>query len=83
MYDVYVIFRSVTHGQSGKAALNRAGIPASLVRSPSKLAPNGCAYALRLRWDDWEQACGLLQGTGGTPQAVWKREPDGSFGRLA
>ena len=30
MYDVYLIFRSITHGQTGRAVLRRAGIPSAL-----------------------------------------------------
>lgn len=82
MYDVYLIFRSVTHGQEGKAVLNRAGISSSLTRSPSKLSQNGCAYALRIRPGDWTEAGGLLRRAGRMPQAVWLRQADGSFGRL-
>lgn len=82
MYDVYLIFRSVTHGQEGKTVLNRARISSSLTRSPSKLSQNGCAYALCIRPGDWAEARGLLREAGRKPQAVWLRQADGSFRRL-
>ena len=81
MYDVYYIYRSVTHGQNGRAVLDRAGIPARLIRSPRELAPAGCAYALTLRSRDAARAERLLQAEGAQPRDSFRRTPEGGYVR--
>ena len=82
MFDVYMIFRSVTHGQAGKAALDRGQIPAKLIRSPRALSPEGCAYALILRERDLDRAAELLRQADARVAACYRRSRDGSFERL-
>lgn len=82
MYDVYLIFRSITHGQTGRAVLRRAGIPSALVRSPARLSRNGCAYVLTLRRENWPAARAQLLEADRLPQSVWERGADGGFRRL-
>ena len=79
MYDVYLIYRSVTHGQAGRAVLEKNRIPARLIRSPRELAPSGCAYALTLRSRDAENALRLLAGEDRRPKELFRRNPDGAF----
>ncbi len=81
MFDVYLIFRSVTHGQAGRAALDRGGIPSRLIRSPRELAPSGCAYALTVRGRDLSRAYRFLLEDGTRPSDCFRREADGSFVR--
>lgn len=83
MYDVYFIFRSVTHGQAGRAALQRGRISARLIRSPGALSPEGCAYALVVRDRDRDRAAQLLRQADSRVLSVYRRAADGSFERLA
>ena len=50
MNDHYFTFRSLTAAQQAAMLLTRNGIPARLVRTPSRLSQNGCGYAVRV----WE-----------------------------
>lgn len=83
MLDVYLIYRSVTYGQEASAVVQRAGLRCRLIRSPAKLSPSGCAYALTLRRADAEAALNALIRAGNAPSSVWLRTADGSFGRWA
>ena len=81
MYDVYLIYRSVTHGQAGRSVLDRNGLPSRLIRSPRELAPSGCAYALTVRGRDLPRAYRLLQEEGMRPADCFQRDPDGNYAR--
>ena len=73
MYEVYIVFRSITFAQRGQGSLNRRGIVAHLGRSPGKLAKNGCAYALRLRLSDAKRAVRTLEQDGIPYSAVYQK----------
>lgn len=81
MYDVYLVFRSVTHGQSAAATVQRMGLRSSLRRSPAQISAAGCAYALTLRRSDAYAAVEALRRAGNPPTSIWLHEPDGRFGR--
>ncbi|MBQ4302620.1 MAG: DUF3343 domain-containing protein [Oscillospiraceae bacterium] len=81
MLDVYLIYRSVTHGQGAAAVVQRAGLRSRLIRSPANLAPSGCAYALTLRRADAGAALSALRRAGNAPASVWLRTADGRYGR--
>ena len=83
MFDVYMIYRSVTYGQSARAALDRGGVPCRLIRSPREYAPAGCAYAVTVRRRDYSRALGLAAAEGMRPEASFHRKADGSSERLA
>ncbi len=76
-YGYYFTFRALTAAQRGACCLQQAGVPASLVRSPSVLAAQGCGYSLEVapvyaaRAADALFSCGV--GYGG----VYQRLPDG------
>lgn len=61
MYEIYLVFRSITYAQRGQSVLNRRGIPSNLGRSPAQISKNGCAYALRLRFSDAKRAAWVLE----------------------
>ena len=48
MYDYFFTFRSVTAAQSGAKRLEKAGISATMVRTPRNLQKQGCGYSLRV-----------------------------------
>ena len=83
MFEGYLIFRSVTGGQRGKAALDRRGLRCALGRSPRQLAPGGCAYALTVRRADLAAAMDILDKERAEPQNVFLRMPDGSYERVS
>ena len=82
MYDLFITFRSVTHGQKGRDALSQAGIRCQLLRAPREIAPGGCAYAGALPERDANRARALLNRAGARSVGFWLRRSDGSFARL-
>lgn len=82
MYDLYFTVRSVTPGQKGRDALIRAGYRCSLVRAPRAIAPNGCAYALRLRGGDQAGAAEVLIRAGVRAEGCYLIRSDGGFERV-
>lgn len=64
MSGLYFTFRGVTAAQRGQKILSSAGIPATLSRTPTAIAVNGCGYCLRLSSQWAGEAAGLLRGSG-------------------
>ncbi len=81
MLDYYFTVRSVTPGQKGRDALNRAGIRCRLLRAPAAAAPQGCAYVLTVRQSDAPAAAAVLDRAGVRVEGRWLRRGDGSFVR--
>lgn len=81
MNDLYLTLRSVTPGQKGRDALQKAGIRCSLLRAPREIAPGGCAYALALREQDRSRAQMVLDRSGVRWVSCYRRRADGSFVR--
>ena len=49
MTQVWIMFRSLTHAQSGARWLERAGITATVTKAPQGMNPKGCGYAVIIR----------------------------------
>ena len=59
LFMVYLIMcRSLTYAQRVSNALERAGIPARVLRSPGEISPTGCSYSVNLA-----RALTILNGT--------------------
>ncbi len=43
-----IMCRSLTYAQRVANGLERAGIPARILRSPAALSPNGCSHSVRI-----------------------------------
>ena len=43
-----IMCRSLTYAQRVSNALERAGIPSRVLRSPAEISPRGCSYSVRL-----------------------------------
>lgn len=56
-----ITFRSVTPAQRGEGLLRRAGIVATLQRTPRWMEQQGCGYSLRMRYADAMEAAGILK----------------------
>ena len=83
MYEVYLIYQSVTKGQRAQAVLQRANLRSDLRRSPAAISPSGCAYALRIRSQDLPRAVRALREGNAVPQAGYIRRRDGDYERIA
>ena len=47
MSQICVTFRSITAAQNAARALERAGIPSQVLRTPRALQEQGCGYCVR------------------------------------
>jgi len=43
-----IMCRSLTYAQRVANTLERAGIPARILRSPAEISPKGCSYSVRV-----------------------------------
>lgn len=43
-----IMCRSLTYAQRVANTLERAGIPARILRSPAEISPRGCSYSVRV-----------------------------------
>ncbi|MDO4516940.1 MAG: DUF3343 domain-containing protein [Bacillota bacterium] len=43
-----IMCRSLTHAQRVANGLERAGIPARILRTPAAIAPSGCSHSVRI-----------------------------------
>ncbi|MFR1232271.1 MAG: putative Se/S carrier-like protein [Evtepia gabavorous] len=61
---VYLIMcRSLTYAQRVSNALERAGIPARVLRSPGEISPTGCSYSVKIAARNLARALTILNGT--------------------
>ena len=47
MSQIWVTFRSITAAQNAARALEQAGLPAQVLRTPRALQERGCGYCVR------------------------------------
>ena len=60
---VYLIMcRSLTYAQRVSNALERAGIPARVLRSPGEISPTGCSYSVKIAARNLARALTILNG---------------------
>ena len=57
-----IMCRSLTYAQRVSNALERAGIPARVLRSPGEISPTGCSYSVRIAARNLARALTVLNG---------------------
>ena len=74
-----IMCRSLTYAQRVSNALERAGIPARLLRSPAEISPGGCSYSVRIpaRW--LSRAMTVMERTGLPVQGIYVSAPGDGF----
>ena len=75
----YVTFRSVTFAQRGEQVMQKAGVRATLLRTPKWMEQQGCGYSLRLWSDDPGQAIQMLQKHQIPWRKLYRQMPDGQL----
>ncbi len=76
-YDL-LIARSVTQAQRMERAFRRAGIRASVFRTPMELSEGqGCTYAVRIGHADFQLAWSVMFGAGLRPIQIFYAGPNG------
>ena len=74
-----IICRSLTYAQRTSLALERAGIPAHILRAPQTLFGGGCSHAVKVSQRSLSQALVVLNRVGLSPEQVYLIEGDGSY----
>jgi len=83
MYYYAFTFRSLTHAQSGRNALDRSGVANWLVRAPKSLSDQGCGYLLEVRGQDGPYAASILRAWSAPFAHIYSFYPDGRIGEAA
>ncbi len=78
----YITFRSVTIAQRGEQVLKKAGIRATLLRTPKWMEAQGCGYSLRLWTDNVYPAVEILRERGIGFRRVYIQISDGTLEEL-
>ena len=77
-----IMCRSLTYAQRASRFLERNGIANGIVKAPSVLGANGCAYCVSVRGRKGEKAVELLKNEGTTTGKIYIIMPDGSIEEL-
>ena len=77
MEQYYFTFRSVTAAMEGQRELERTGIRAAMVRTPTALRKQGCGYSLRV--STYAAAEAILSQGDKRYQKCYRRLPDGQW----
>ena len=57
-----IMCRSLTYAQRVSNALERAGSPARVLRSPGEISPTGCSYSVKIAARNLARALTILNG---------------------
>lgn len=74
-----IICRSLTYAQRTAQALERAGITAHILRSPTSITGEGCSHAVKVSERNLADALVVLARVGLTPKRVFIITGDGSY----
>ncbi len=78
-----IMCRSLTYAQRIFHALERAGIPARLQRSPAELSHGGCGYSVRIPARHLARAMTILRRTGLPYLRIYISSPEEGFQEVA
>ena len=74
-----IVCRSLTYAQRTAAALERAGITAHILRSPTSIAGEGCSHSVKLSQRRLADALRALHRVGLEPKRIFITTGDGSY----
>jgi hypothetical protein len=74
-----IVCRSLTYAQKAAAALERSGIPAHIMRTPTEFSTGGCSYSVKIPQKRRIDAKETLRRIGITPVRVLQSDGDGSY----
>ena len=79
MQHYLIMCRSLTYAQRAQQALERAGIPAAVMKAPQSVSAAGCAYGVRTGAHKIKTALAVLEPTGLPVGKIYRYEEDGSL----
>ena len=74
-----IVCRSLTHAQRTAAALERGGITARILRSPKRIAGEGCSHSVKVSQRSLPEALRILQRAELSPKRIFITAGDGSY----
>jgi hypothetical protein len=74
-----IVCRSLTYAQRTAAALERAGIPARILRSPKSIAGEGCSHCVKISQRKLPEALQVLERAALSPKRIFITAGDGSY----
>ena len=74
-----IICRSLTYAQRTAAVLERAGITAHIMRTPSSISHGGCSHSVKVSERRLSSALTVLGRVGLSPRSVYILSADGSY----
>ena len=85
MIYVLIVCRSLTYAQRLAAVLEGSGMFAPVVRSPQKIAPTGCSYAVKVKRSGLSQVLNILDRAGlpPSPGSVFTDMGEGEYQEVA
>lgn len=71
-----IMCRSLTYAQRVANALERAGLPARILRSPAEISPSGCSYSVKIPGRVLSRALTILNRTRLPHLGIYVSSPD-------
>jgi len=71
--------RSLTYAQRTAAALERVGITSYLLRTPKRIAGEGCSYCVKISARNASDALSVLRRIGLDPIRIFKSDGRGRY----
>lgn len=78
-----ILCQSLTHSIRAERVLQRAGIPAGMMRLPNNISTAGCAYGVRLPQHTRSRALAVLHSAGIDYQKLYMLSPGGVIEEVA
>lgn len=74
-----IVCRSLTFAQRTASGLERVGIAARILRSPTVISGEGCSHCVRIRQADLTRALQALQKLALSPKRIFVTTGDGNY----
>lgn len=79
MFYHLIVCRSLTHAQKTASALEKAGIPGRVLRTPKGVSEEGCSHSVRVLQRDFPRALERLKEVGLMPKRVFVTVEEGKY----
>lgn len=77
-----MLCRSLTYAQRSVHALEKAGVPGYILRTPKQLTTDGCGYCVKVSEQKFDRAMNILRQNGLPPKKVYLQHDNGQFSEV-
>lgn len=78
-----IMCRSLTYAQRISNALERAGMTARILRSPTEISPSGCSYSVKVAARHLSRTMTILNHTGLPYLGIYVSSPEVGYQEVA